>query len=211
MPSNPKQFLNKVFPTNRRLLVNYSLASINKANTKWNKVLVVGAGNDPYRNLFGKLEQYIRLDILIDKDKVDVVAAAHFLPFGDESFDCILAIEVMEHLEYPKSFIDEVYRVLEKDGSFYATIPFMFHEHGDPSDYWRPTRFALEILYNEFKKVKIAPQGNRFHVILDLISTSRFLFRVFRFLRIFNHIACLVNSKSSNSSSPSGYFISAKK
>ena len=211
MPSNPKQFLNKVFPTNRRLLVNHALASINRANNKWQKVLVVGAGNDPYRNIFGKLEQYIRLDILLDKDKVDVVADAHFLPFDDESFDCILAIEVMEHLEYPKSFMDEAYRVLNREGSFFATIPFMFHEHGDPSDYWRPTRFTLEILYKKFSNIKIVPQGNRFHVILDLISTSRSLFGVFKFLRIFNHIVCLFISGKSNSSSPSGYFVSAKK
>jgi len=71
MPSNPKFFLNKVFPTNRRLLVNQSLKSI-KIKKTWKKVLVIGVGNDPYRDLFDELDQYVRLDIFLDKNKFSV-------------------------------------------------------------------------------------------------------------------------------------------
>ena len=63
------------------------------------------------------------------------LTATILLPFKNESFDCILAIEVFEHLENPEVFVDEAYRVLNKTGIMFVTVPFMFHEHGDPSDY----------------------------------------------------------------------------
>lgn len=210
MPSNPKFFLNKVFPTNRRLLVNQSLKSI-KIKKTWKKVLVIGVGNDPYRDLFDELDQYVRLDIFLDKNKVDVVADAHYLPFEDSSYDCVMAIEVFEHLEYPEKFVNEVYRVLSNSGSVYISIPFMFHEHGDPSDYWRPTRFKLKKIFSKFSKLDIISQGTRLHVIFDLITTSKSLFGTLRALRIINHLINLVKFKNKISSAPSGYFIKAEK
>ncbi len=209
MPSDPKQFLQKVFATNRRILVNQSIASIEIKKT-WKKILVVGVGNDPYRDLFGELEQYVRLDIFADKGKVDVVADGHSLPFDQSSFDCIMAIEVFEHLENPEKFVNESYRVLNNSGSIFLTIPFMFHEHGDPSDFWRPTQYKLEKVFSKFSKLNIIPQGTRLHVILDLITTSKSLFGLLRAFRFINHFICLVKFKK-ETSSPSGYFIKATK
>jgi SAM-dependent methyltransferase len=209
MPSDPNKFLHKVFATNRRILVNQSLTSID-INKKWKKVLVVGVGNDPYRDLFGELEQYIRMDTFVDKERVDVVADGHYLPFRQSSFDCIMVIEVLEHLEHPEKFVDEAYRVLNSTGSIFLTIPFMFHEHGDPSDFWRPTRYALENVFSKFSKLVIISQGTRLHVILDLISTSGILFGLFRFFRIFNHLIGLFKFKK-QTSAPSGFFVKATK
>ena len=210
MPSDPNKFLYKLFPTNRRLLVNQSISSIRIKKT-WKKVLIIGVGNDPYRNLFGELEHYVRLDILVDKEKVDIVADAHFLPFASSSFDCIMAIEVFEHLEYPEKFVNEMHRVLKNSGSTFISVPFMFHEHGDPSDYWRPTKFKLEKIFSQFSKLDIISQGNRIHVILDLITTSKSLFGLLRAFRILNHLIHLIKLKKVISSSPSGYFVRAEK
>jgi|APSaa5957512535_1039671.scaffolds.fasta_scaffold136846_2 SAM-dependent methyltransferase len=209
MPSDPKKFLHKMFPTNRRLLVNQSISTI-KIKKKWKKVLVVGVGNDPYRDLFGELEQYVRLDIFSDKEKVDVVADAHSLPFDRSSFDCIMAIEVFEHLEDPEKFVDESHRVLSSSGSIFLSIPFMFHEHGDPYDYSRPTKFKLEKIFSKFSQLDISSQGTRLHVILDLITTSSSLFGLLRVFRFINHLICLVKF-TNETTSPSGYFIKATK
>ncbi len=51
------------------------------------------------------------------------------LPFRNEVFDSILAVEVMEHLDDPKRFIAEVYRVLKKGGFFTFASPW-----NDPSE-----------------------------------------------------------------------------
>ena len=130
MASNPKKILQRIFATNRRILVNKSINSI-LIEKSWKKILVVGSGNDPYRSLFGDLETYTRLDIVVNKNITDIVADARNLPFKDSSYDCIMAIEVFEHLENPEKFVDEAHRVLKKSGVFFLSIPFMFHEHGN--------------------------------------------------------------------------------
>tara|TARA_B100000795_G_scaffold268419_2_gene255330 strand:+ start:104 stop:733 length:630 start_codon:yes stop_codon:yes gene_type:complete len=209
MASDPKKFLQKIFATNRRILVNHSISSI-KIDKSWKKILVVGSGNDPYRDLFDDLDVYTRLDIVVNKKIVDVVADAHYLPFGSNSFDCIMAIEVFEHLENPSAFVKEAHRVLNTSGSIFLSIPFMFHEHGDPYDFWRPTKFILEKLFRSFSYLEIEAQGSRLHVVLDVISTSKSFFGLLRLFRVLNHFVCVFKRKST-SSSPSGYFIKAIK
>ena len=210
MASNPKKVLQRIFPTNRRILVNNSINSID-IQKSWKKVLVVGSGNDPYRDLFGELDLYTRLDIVVNSRITDIVADARHLPFEDSSFDCIMAIEVFEHLENPEKFVKEAYRILNNSGSIFLSIPFMFHEHGDPYDFSRPTKFQLELFFSRFSKLEILPQGSRLHVILDLISTSSRFFGLLRLIRILNHFVNFFRFKSKNTTAPSGYFIKAQR
>jgi 2-polyprenyl-3-methyl-5-hydroxy-6-metoxy-1,4-benzoquinol methylase len=43
--------------------------------------------------------------------------------FPDSSFDVVLASHVIEHVNNPLSFVQEVHRILKKDGCFYVTTP----------------------------------------------------------------------------------------
>jgi ubiquinone/menaquinone biosynthesis C-methylase UbiE len=45
------------------------------------------------------------------------------LPFKKDSFDCIIASELLEHLNQPKAFYKEVARVLRKGGILVLTTP----------------------------------------------------------------------------------------
>jgi 2-polyprenyl-3-methyl-5-hydroxy-6-metoxy-1,4-benzoquinol methylase len=45
------------------------------------------------------------------------------LPFGNERFDAILSLAVLEHLESPDSIFSEVRRTLKKRGLFILTTP----------------------------------------------------------------------------------------
>ncbi len=45
------------------------------------------------------------------------------LPFLDFSFDCIVAIDTLEHIEDDQFFIEELYRILSKKGTLYITVP----------------------------------------------------------------------------------------
>ena len=134
----------------------------------------------------------------------------HDAPFDDNSFDCIFAVEVMEHLENPFLFKKEVKRMLKEEGLLVLTVPFMFHPHADPFDYWRPTRMALQHLFDDFSEVKIKNQGNRLHVILDLVSTAYRNNIFFRLLRIVNLPLSLLGSNNKSTAS-SGYFVTAEK
>ncbi len=50
------------------------------------------------------------------------------LPFDDESFDCVVAIDVLEHLDDDQPFLAEVRRVLLPGGRAVVTVP-----NGDPT------------------------------------------------------------------------------
>lgn len=45
------------------------------------------------------------------------------LEFGNESFDCCILTEVIEHLEYPLKAVQEIYRVLRKSGLLILLFP----------------------------------------------------------------------------------------
>ena len=51
------------------------------------------------------------------------VADVMRLPFEDESFDAVVFFDLLEHLEYPLSFLAEIRRVLKKGGVFHGYIP----------------------------------------------------------------------------------------
>jgi SAM-dependent methyltransferase len=216
MPTlNPQNVFRKLFPTSRRLLVDNDIKKYCK-NNKYDSVLVIGAGHDPYRKYFFNTETYIALDIVDTPGVTDIVADATELPFGDNKFDCVLAFEVMEHVEFPEKLISEAHRVLAKDGDLLLSVPFMFHNHGDPFDYWRPTRNTLKNILNIFSEFKIQAQGNRIHVISDLVTTSFHPRSVLLIFRIINHVFVNLFSliyffKDNHSSAPSGHMVVAKK
>lgn len=45
------------------------------------------------------------------------------MPFQDGSFDVVLALDVLEHLDHPEAAVAEVKRILKKGGLFIATVP----------------------------------------------------------------------------------------
>lgn len=65
------------------------------------------------------------------KDNYDletqVINLNETLPFPDNSFDCVVMAEVLEHLPYPMITLGEVKRVLKKDGQFIGNLPLAYH------------------------------------------------------------------------------------
>lgn len=51
------------------------------------------------------------------------VADAHNLPFKDQSFDAVVCLEAMEHVEDPRRVISEMKRVLNDNGYIIVLVP----------------------------------------------------------------------------------------
>jgi ubiquinone/menaquinone biosynthesis C-methylase UbiE len=69
--------------------------------------------------------EYIGFDIQATStaEGPDVLGDAQFLPFQSESFDIILAFDVIEHLANGDSFISECYRLLKPNGKTLIVTP----------------------------------------------------------------------------------------
>jgi ubiquinone/menaquinone biosynthesis C-methylase UbiE/uncharacterized protein YbaR (Trm112 family) len=55
---------------------------------------------------------------------VGVVADAYHLPFSNDSFDVIIASEIIEHIEDPKAFVTELLRVVKPNGALIVSTPY---------------------------------------------------------------------------------------
>jgi SAM-dependent methyltransferase len=70
----------------------------------------------------------------------------------DGYFDCVMMIEVLEHVQNPFGAAQEIERILKPNGLLILTVPFNFQTH---SDYWRFTPEGLRLLFHNFKNIYI--------------------------------------------------------
>lgn len=112
------------------------------------KVLDVGCGSKPYRDLF-RCAEYIGLDIENSghdhvNEQIDIYYDGRHFPFKDNIFDAALCSQVLEHIFHPYEFLNEINRVLKEGGHLLLTVPFVWDEHEQPNDYGRYTSFGLK-------------------------------------------------------------------
>ena len=111
------------------------------------KTLDVGCGSKPYESLYDSSE-YIGLEYDTPENrsikKADFFYDGTNFPFEDNSFDSAVLNQVFEHVFNPNSFLDEVSRILKKDGKLFLTIPFAWDEHEQPVDYARYSSFGIK-------------------------------------------------------------------
>jgi SAM-dependent methyltransferase len=81
---------------------------------------------------------------------VDVLGDVENLPHADGSVGTVIALSTFEHVPRFWKGFEEVYRVLRPEGAFLVSCPFNVRIHGHPSDYWRFTPEALELLLTPY-------------------------------------------------------------
>jgi SAM-dependent methyltransferase len=129
-------------------------------------VLDVGAGSGHYRNFFlGK--RYVAVDMGLEQlsyEGLDVVGDVRALPFADSIADCVISVEVLEHVYEQQVFLSELRRILKSGGRVLLTVPLCLGEHMQPHDYFRYTRFGLEKILSTsgFRVVEIHSRGGYF-------------------------------------------------
>jgi hypothetical protein len=141
------------------------------------RVLIIGAGEkiSYYKNKFSHCK-VITSDVE-NEFKPDYIFDGHFIPFADESFDMILAAQVIEHTINPWKFCQELQRVIKLSGWLQIEAPQNFPYHAAPYDFFRFTYTGMRSLfpYCEVVQTNIT-EGNASMVAVTisnyLINTS---------------------------------------
>lgn len=144
------------------------------------KLIDLGAGKlilKPW--VIGQVKSYQSVDLKKTHPDLDFIADIEDLKiFENNSFDTVLCIQVLEHTSHFWLALDEISRILKPNGILILSVPHLSFLHGQPNDYFRFTKFALQKLLNEreMKIIKIISAGGFFSFLLTpvLILTGAF-------------------------------------
>lgn len=132
------------------------------------KLIDIGCGEMPYKGLVmdnSRVTEYIGVDIQNETYqqfvKPDVFWDGRHIPLANDTTDCAMLIEVLEHVPKPDLVLMEINRVMKRGGVCLITIPFLWTLHDVPNDEYRYTPFALRRLAEQsnFEVLKMESFG----------------------------------------------------
>ena len=139
-----------------------------KTQKKKIKVLNIGSRGDI--EIFIKKNKNLKLmsmdiskkrkpDIVYDISKNDVKKRIKFNP------DVVTIFEVLEHVKNPDKAVQNIYKILKKKDVCLCSVPFNFHIHDEPNDFYRFTNYGLKYLFRNFQHVEIKRRNGWFESI----------------------------------------------
>lgn len=138
-------FFNPFYFSRRSIYV----AMADMASKIHGRMVDVGYGGQPYRNLF-TVDEYcgVELDTELNRKtkKADIYYDGVSLPFESDRFDALLCNQVLEHVQDEDPFVAELARVLRPGGAMILSAPFLWDEHEQPFDFKRYTSYGMQSL-----------------------------------------------------------------
>lgn len=134
----------------------------------------------------------------------DIIGDIHNLPFQNESIDAIICKAVLEHVYSPQRAVNEMRRVLRKQGKCLVYLPFLYPYHAlkdGYKDYYRYTEDGIRHLFKEFDLIEICPVRGNLETLFNLvplrlikifIPLARFLDRFFSFKQVSGYNVFLI-------------------
>ena len=117
------------------------------------RLIDIGCGVKPYEDIVAPyVTQHVGVDHKStphDKRRIDLLGTAYTIPAETASFDSALCTAVLEHLEEPERAIRECYRVLIPGGIAIYSVPFIWHIHEAPRDFYRYSKYGLTYLFQK--------------------------------------------------------------
>jgi SAM-dependent methyltransferase len=128
-------------------------------------IVDLGCGTMPYRQeILDHGCRYVGVDWPnsvhgVVPDIASDLNAAVDLP--DAYADAVMSFSVLEHLHRPARMLEESWRILKPGGSLFIEVPFQWHVHEAPWDYFRFTRHGLERLLQDagFEEIEVRENG----------------------------------------------------
>lgn len=187
-------------------------------------LLDCGCGDVPYYGIYEKKisdvfcidwentgTQQIHIDKFVNlNERIDITS---------DTFDSILLSDVLEHIANPELLLQELSRILKKNGFIVIMVPFLYRIHEEPHDYYRYTEYALKHLLSKsgFKIIEFESYGGGVDVLFDLLNKiffnskrrSQILIKLYQSLIRINRIRRI--NEERRYSFPLGYCVAAQK
>lgn len=191
------------------------------SNNQNPRVLVIGGGEkgDGTEKLWTEKKIEIHSVDIYGSKNVDIICDAHYLPLKNEYYDGVWIQAVLEHVVEPNKVVEEIHRVLKKDGFVYAETPFLQAVHEGAYDFTRYTVLGHRYLFKNFKLLEMGGMGgpekffaSSFKYLIWSITRSKFVAKIFGLImNIFLRPISLFTSKASMYDASSGVYFFGKK
>ena len=113
----------------------------------------LGCGEAPFKEYFLQfVDKYTGVDWsnTFHNSAADVVSDLNVgINLDDKVADSIISLSVMEHLCEPQAFLNESYRILKQGGAMVLQVPWQWHVHEAPHDYFRYTPYGLKYMFEK--------------------------------------------------------------
>ena len=213
-------FLSK--KASRKNLSKNILMSFVKIGNSKTKVLNIGSGGEIQKLINNNFEDVYSIDVDRQRNPDQVINIC------DEQFslnlkykpNLVCCFEVLEHTTNPQKAIDNIYSILNKDDFFLSSVPFNFHIHDEPNDFYRFTFYGIKMLFKDFSEVNIIKRNGwlesifvniirleKERNILAKIIGKLFIILYFLLMPVILIIQKIIPSEKLTT----GYFIEAKK
>jgi len=191
-------------------------------NNKDKIVLNIGSGGELEAIIRDKFEKIFSVDV-DEKRNPDQV-----LDICDENFSkkikikpsLVCCFEVLEHTKDPCKAINNIYSIMDKNDYLLASVPFNFHIHDEPNDFYRFTFYGLKMLFSNFSEVEIKKRNGWLESIFvnfirlekekNILSKILGKFFILAYY-IFYPLIILLQKIITSNKLTTGYYIEAKK
>lgn len=115
------------------------------------------------------------------RDTCDLDLDIQAIDLPDDSQECVICLEVLEHVRDPFAAVHELLRILKPGGRLLLTVPFMtgYHGKGDTPDhagypdFWRFTHQGLDALFSDLEGLSISPVAGPIETRLRFMRLDR--------------------------------------
>ncbi len=90
---------------------------------------------------------------------VDKVLDLHDIDLPDEIIGTVICMDTLEHVEYARKAVENLYRVTKTGGMVIISSQMRFRIHAYPNDYWRFTPAGFESLLKQFENKFVSYAG----------------------------------------------------